>query len=171
MCKFIQIDSNSNVQFLRYFPSLEACFRKYFKYLQDDFSNYDGTNFIEFILSMFPFWWIILDSNNNFMGFVYLDNFVGNGEKLYCAELTTCFEKKAWGIYVRYSAKFFLKKCFDELGLQKIKVQIYPDNFRVKKLLKDLGFVYESTLKNETVRLGKMQDIEVYGLYRNYYYK
>ena len=105
------------------------------------------------------------------MGFVFLDNFIGNDKKLYSAEITTCFDKKAWGSFTRYSAKIFLKKAFDEFGLYKIKAQIYPDNFRVRNYLKDCGFQYETTLKNETVRLGKPQDIEVYGLYRSYYYK
>lgn len=105
------------------------------------------------------------------MGFVSLDNFIGGGNILYSAELTTCFEKKAWGSFTRYSAKIFLKKCFDELGLVKIKVQVYPDNFRTKALLKSSGFEYESTLKAETMRGGKMQDIDIYALYRTYYYK
>jgi RimJ/RimL family protein N-acetyltransferase len=118
-----------------------------------------------------PYFWIITDRNFNFMGFVYLDNFVGKRNCLFSAELTTCFDKKAWGIFTRYSAKFFLKYCFDKLGLYKVKAQIYPQNFRVKTLLKNSGFIYEATLKNETLRAGKPQDIEVYSLYRDYYYK
>jgi RimJ/RimL family protein N-acetyltransferase len=55
--------------------------------------------------------------------------------------------------------------------LYKVKAQIYPQNFRVKTLLKNSGFIYEATLKNETLRAGKPQDIEVYSLYRDYYYK
>ena len=105
------------------------------------------------------------------MGFVFLDNFVGNKEQMFSAEITTCFDKKAWGNFTRYCAKFFLKMCFDNFGLYKIKAQIYPDNFRVRNFLKSCGFEYETTLKNETLRAGKPQDIEVYALYRSYYYK
>lgn len=172
MCKFkkILIDCCLDNNTLRYIPELERCFRKYFKYFQDDFSLSLVKNVFHYIVQI-PFFWIILDYSDNFMGFVFLDNFIGNDEKLYSAELTTCFDRKAWGSFTRYSAKIFLKKCFDEFGLQKIKAQIYPDNFRVKNLLKDCGFEYETTLKNETIRLGKPQDIEVYGLYRSYYYK
>ena len=56
-------------------------------------------------------------------------------------------------------------------GYTKIKAQIYPDNFRIASLLKASGFQYETTLKSETLRNGKPQDIDVYGLYRDYYYK
>ncbi len=166
MCKFLQV--NETISFLHYIPYVEKCYHKYFKYFQDDFLHINLGNLI---CNVLPFFWIILDYSDNFMGFVFLDNFVGNDGKVFSAELTTCFDKKAWGAFTRYSAKIFLKKCFDELGLYKIKAQIYPDNFRIRNLLKDCGFVYESTLKNETLRGGKPQDIEVYSLYRNYYYK
>lgn len=172
MCKFKKILLNSLEIFTsssRYLPDIERCFHKYFKYFQDDFSLNTLENLL-FIACKTPFW-VILDYSDNFMGFVFLDNFVGNDKKLYSAEITTCFDKKAWGSFTRYSAKIFLKKAFDEFGLYKIKAQIYPDNFRVKNYLKDCGFQYEATLKNETLRQGKPQDIEVYGLYRSYYYK
>lgn len=171
MCKFLLIDSNNinSHLILRYIPFIEKCFYKYRKYFCDDFVNVN--NLREFVFAKYPFFYVITKYDGEFAGFVFLDNFTGNGKKLYSAELTTCFDKKAWGDFTRYSAKIFLKKCFDELNLEKIKAQIYPDNFRVKTLLKDCGFRFESLLKNETLRGGKLQDIEVYGLYRSYYYK
>lgn len=173
MCKFKQLIINSNVSMdaLHYIPQVERCYLTYLKYLQDDFllSNYE--NITTLIRTIAPNFWVITNHSDEFMGFVYLDNFIGNKDYLYSAELTTCFDRKAWGSFTRYSAKIFLKKAFDEFGLQKIKAQIYPDNFRIKNLLNSAGFAYESTLKNETLRLGKMQDIEVYAIYRDYYYK
>ena len=56
-----------------------------------------------------------------------------------------------------------------KLNLQKITANIYPDNYRVKNLLKDAGFTYETTLKNATKRNGKFQDIDIYAIYRSYY--
>ncbi len=172
MCKFKWLDIYSNdANTLRYIPQVERCYRKYLKYLQDDFFLSNNEDIKTLIHNISPNFWVITNHFDEFMGFVYLDNFIGNKNYLYSAELTTCFDRKAWGSFTRYSAKIFLKKAFDEFGLQKIKAQIYPDNFRIKNLLKAAGFVYESTLKNETLRLGKMQDIEVYAIYRDYYYK
>ncbi len=174
MCKFKPIILTPNLslfQNLHYIPDVKKCYLKYVKYLQDDFSEAYTSNLHSFIYHSSPFFWVVTDFDDNFMGFVFLDNFTGGSGRFYSAELTTCFDKKAWGIFTRYSAKFFLKKCFDELGLYKIKAQVYPDNFLVKTLLKASGFKYESTLKNETLRGGKMQDIEVFALYRTYYYK
>ena len=173
MCNFLQINSktiNSHL-ILRYIPFVNNCMQHYRKYFCDDFCKINNDTTYNFAYSKTPCFYIITKYSGEFAGFAYLDNFIGDENKLFSAELTTCFDKTAWGSFTRYSAKFFLKKCFDELGIEKIKAQIYPDNFRVKKLLSDCGFEYECTLKNDTLRNGKFQDISVYGLYRSYYYK
>lgn len=172
MCKFINVNITEPLgsETLHYIPELQQCYRKYSKYLQDDFANYEN-DILSYINHCSPFFWVVTDYDNRFMGFVSLDNCIGNNVFLYSAELTTCLEKRAWGAFSRYSAKIFLKKCFDELNLYKIKVQVYPDNFRTKALIKSSGFQYESTLKSETLRKGKPQDIDIYALYRTYYYK
>jgi RimJ/RimL family protein N-acetyltransferase len=167
MCKFIQLNSPANFSFVHCIPKVKRLFIKYFGYIQDDFSCVKNIN--DYIFSLRPFFWLILDYDENFMGFVYLDNIVGGNNEMFSAELTTVFEPAAWGSFTRYSAKIFLKKCFDELNLQKITANIYPDNYRVKNLLKDAGFTYETTLKNATKRNGKFQDIDIYAIYRSYY--
>lgn len=187
MCKFLPViysPRHNLFSNLHYIPAIQACYSKYRKYLQDDFAHRED-DICSFIEQVFPFFWAIeTQRTGEFMGFVYLDNLTGgkmnflsesssaifNKNILYSAELTTCFEKRAWGDFTRYSAKLFLRKCFCELGLYKVKAQIYPENFRVKTLMKSAGFEYESTLKAETLRNGKPQDIDVYAVYRNYYY-
>ena len=170
MCKFEQliIKPRFFTKYLHYIPELQNCYNKYYKYLQDDFAP---KNIYSLIEAVAPFFWLILNGKKEFAGFVFLDNFIGSKDKNFSAEITTCFDKKAWGIFTRYSAKFFLKKCFDEFGLYKIKAQIYPDNYRVKQLLKSAGFCYEGTLYNETLRNGLMQNLDIYSLYRSYYYR
>lgn len=165
MCKFIQLTTNNLFTNLHYIPLIWENYTKYFKYLQDDFSDND-INILSLVEKTVPYFWIIIDNKNQYMGFVFLDNFVGNNNALYSAELTTCFEKHAWGDFTKYSAKIFLEKCFKDFGFKKIKALIFPDNFRVKTLLKVSGFNYETTLKSETLRGGKPQDIEIYSLYK-----
>ncbi len=174
MCKFKNIIINKSCGKycnLEYIPLVAQCFNKYFKFLLDDFSTCYTSDIYSFIENVSPYFWVVLDMNDKFMGFGFLDNFTGNKNKLYSAEISTCFARWAWGSYTRFVSKIFLKKCFDEIGLTKITAKIYPDNFRVKHLLRACGFEYEATIPNETLRFGKMQDIEVYGLYRDYYYK
>ena len=168
MCKFKQIAIYNLCSDLHYIPDILNCYGIYAKYLQDDYAKDFG---IYNIFISCPNFWVITDYSDKFMGFVYLDNFTGNGKANFSAEITVCFDKKAWGSFVRYSAKFFLKYCFDTFGFYKIKALIFPDNFRVKTLLKQVGFEYETTLPAETLRNGELQDIEIYSIKRNYYYK
>ena len=49
-----------------------------------------------------------------------------------------------------------------------VSLCFYPENFRVKTLLKSAGFEKEALLKNETLRKGKLQDIEVYSVFNKY---
>lgn len=168
MCIFKHIVLNPLCSDLHYIPEIINCYSKYKKYLQDDYAKDFG---IFNIFRSCPNFWVITNIQNEFMGFVFLDNFTGNGKSNFSAEITVCFDKKAWGSFVRYSAKFFLKYCFDTFEFYKIKALIFPDNFRVKRLLLQTGFQYETTLPNETVRNNKLQDIEVYSIKRNYYYK
>lgn len=159
MCKFVPITP-------KYTNSVNRLYEKYTKYTEDD---YNEDNLAGIIQRTQPFFWVILTASDDFAGFVYLDNFIGNSKKLHSAELTTCFLPKFWGIYPKYCAKIFLKQCFDKFGFTKIKALIYPQNFRVKTLLKESGFEKEATLKSETQKNGKPQDIEVYSLFRTYY--
>ena len=74
----------------------------------------------------------------------------------------TCFDKRFWGDYTKVCAHIFLDYCFKKYKFKKIKALVYPENFRVKTLLKSVGFEKEALLKDETLRNGKLQDIEIY---------
>lgn len=158
MCKFVPFEP-------KYRDFVSYLYNKFKKYLEDD---YNEDTLASLIKQTQPFFWVIL-SDASPAGFVYLENLVGNSRKLHSAEVTTCIHPKYWGSFPRYCAKFFFKKCFDELGLYKIKALIYPDNSRVKTLLKSSGFVKETELFAETLRGGKLQNLEIYSLFRTYY--
>lgn len=141
---------------------------RYSKYLDDDFAA-DGRSlfgyFIENTERLLPYFWVVFESNTmRPAGFVYLDKISGDSNTLHSAEVSACFFKEFWGGFTYKSGRKFLKICFETLGLVKLKAQIYPQNFRVKTLLKKLGFKKEGYLKSETCCCGKLQDIEIYAL-------
>lgn len=141
-------------------------YRRYEKFLKDDFAIQEDS-FFEYFVSMIeelsPYFWVIL-ADEEVAGFVYLENFTGNSTTKHGAEITTCFDKKFWGSFTYYAALVFFNYCFETLGLKKIKALIYPENFRVVRLLKRCGFNKEGLLESETLRGGKPQDIAVYSL-------
>lgn len=150
---------------IEHLPRSFFLYKRYEKYLHDDYTPpKDFKSYLKFIEENEFFWIIIERTTGDFAGFVYLDNFTGGCGKLHSAEITTCFEQKFWGEKTYICAMEFFDYAFKTFGFYKIKAEIYPQNFRVKTLLKKCGFICECTLKNETLRLGKPQDIEVYSL-------
>lgn len=151
-----------------YVLPLFSLYMRYSKYLDDDFAR-DRRGafrfFAENIQKLSPFFWAIVDmKNDRLAGFVYLDNIIGNSETLYSAEVSTGFFKNYWGEFPLECADKFFRLCFEEIGLRKLKALVYPQNFRVKTLLKKIGFTKEACLKAETLCHGKPQDIEVYSI-------
>lgn len=147
-----------------YFEQALFLYMKYSKYLEDDYAR-NGLSAYEYfeclIKRTLPFFFVIVE-DDTVCGFVYLDNIIGNKNKLHCAELTTCFDKRFWGGFTKLCAAIFMGFCFEKCGFEKIKVLVYPDNFRTKALMKFAGFEKEALLKSETLRNNKLQDIEVY---------
>jgi len=147
-----------------YFEQALFLYSKYAKYLDDDYAR-DKLSVYEYFEKLvkrtFPFFYVIVEAED-VVGFVYLDNITGNSNYLHSAELTTCFNKKVWGNYTKLCALIFLNFCFNKLGFKKIKALVYPDNYRVKTLLKYSGFKQEGLLLGETIRNNKLQDIEIY---------
>ncbi len=158
MCRFIPIKEE-------YMAFVSCLYNKFKKYLEDD---YNEDTLAGLIKRTSPFFWVIL-SDTSPAGFVYLENFIGDCKKLHSAEVTTCIHPKFWGSFSKYCAKIFFKKCFDEFGFQKIKALVYPQNYRVKTLLKTSGFIKEAELLGETMRCDRLQNVEIYSLFRTYY--
>lgn len=166
MCEFVSVSPNN---FNKYFSNVAFLFLRYIQYLIDDFQDTKNTySFLyNFIKSRAPFFWVIVDKySGDFAGFVFLDNFTGSREILHSAEVTGCIERKYWGQFSAKCADEFFNYCFSILNLNKIKAQIYPQNLYVRGILIKNGFSKEGLLKAETIRKGKLQDIEVYGLTR-----
>lgn len=138
--------------------------------------------FTRLISSVSPFFWVITEGDE-VSGFVYLDNLIGDNERLHSAELSTCFKMKYWGDYTKKCAKLFLNFCFERFGFYKIKALVYPENSRVITLLKHAGFekeafeakkirhrrgwgaAYDFTITN----IGEIKDIEG-SVFQNDYY-
>lgn len=157
---------NSHYENIEYLPQVMFLYLRYSKFLKDDYAPEDNyKNMVDFIEKSGLFFWVILAENKEFAGFVYLDNLIGNENRLHSAELTTCFEKKFWGAFTKKAALKFLRYCFETVGFTKIKALVYPFNFRVKNLLKSAGFKKECILKYETLKNNMLQDVEVYSVY------
>lgn len=167
MIKFVKIKIDRNKKQYRNINFLEdiyLLYKNYNKYLNDDFASEDLLEeIIKTIEVNFSFFWVVLN-NDKFAGFVFLENFTGNKDKFYSAEVTTCFKKEFWGDFTKQVAKKFTKYCFKKLGLKKLKAKVFKENIRAASILRAAGMKFEAELKAETMKNGKPQDILVYSV-------
>lgn len=170
MIKFkkVKIDiKNKNFKNINYLENIFNLTKKYKNYLNDDYSQ--NSDLFEQIITLItqtsPFFWVIL-SNKDFAGFVYLENIIGNNKQLHSAEIVTAFERKFWGKFTKLCAKKFIMYCFKKLKFKKLKALVYMENFRTEGILKACGMALEATLKAETLRNNKLQDIKIYSTIR-----
>lgn len=175
MSKFIKIIINKKRKEFRniqYLPQVINLYEKFSKYLHDDYFIENQKSSVDSVINLIertsPFFWAILDvKSSRFAGFVYLDNWTGVKNNLHCAEVATCFNPIFWGKYTKTCARKFIKYCFKKFKLKKLKAYIFPQNSKVKMILKKTGFNKEAVLKAETVKNGVLQDIEVYSIIKN----
>lgn len=172
MNKFIKIIIQRRIKEFRniqYLPSVIKLYEKFSKYLHDDYFTENQISSVDSIINLVektsPFFWVVVDKKSSkFAGFVFLDNWIGNKNNFHSAEITTCFEPEFWGKYTKICAGKFVKYCFKKYNLKKMKAYVFPQNYRVKMLLKKTGFRKEATLRAETIKDGKLQDIDVYSI-------
>ena len=174
MIKFIKIvvdRKNQEFRNIQYIPQIIVLNEKFARYLHDDYFLEGQKSSVDAVINLIekasPFFWAVIDKKTNkFAGFVFLDNWVGAKSNFHSAEVTTCFSPSFWGKYTKICAKKFVKYCFKKYQLKKLKAYVFPQNFKVKTLLKTLGFKKEAVLKGETLRNGELQDVEVFVVVR-----
>jgi RimJ/RimL family protein N-acetyltransferase len=172
MSKFIKIIINrkrKEFRNIQYLPQIISLYEKFSKYLHDDYFLPKQKTAIDAVIDLVertsPFFWIIVDKKTDkFAGFVFLENLVGAGDNFHSAEITTCFEPIFWGQYTKNCAKKSVNYCFKKYKFRKLKAYVFPQNAKVKMLLKKAGFKKEAVLKAETVKNGELQDIQIYSI-------
>lgn len=172
MIKFVKLRINKaekiykNIGFLEFVYYL---YKKFKKFLIDDYANKDLLDeIIDIVEKATPFFWVILD-NNDFAGFVFLENIVGNENKFHSAEVTTCFKPEYWGVFTKKVAKKFVRYCFKKYKFKKLKAKVFKENFRTAAILQAAGMKFEAELKAETMKNGKLQDILIYSVIKRWY--
>lgn len=155
---FINISDSSSFIFIFDFLRL---LKKYKHRLFDDGEQfYDINSVFKFITSLNGFLWFIIDPGKlKLAGFIFLDGWWANG---YGVEITTCFDKAYYGQFVRETGRIFIPYIFEAFNIKKLLAQVYSTNIMATKLLYDLGFEYEGTLKKHTIVKNKVVDILIF---------
>lgn len=176
MSKFIKIVINRKRREFRnihYLPHIISLYERFSRHLHDDYFLQKQKSAVDAVIDLVeratPFFWVIVDKKTEkFAGFVFLENLVGVVNDFHSAEVTTCFEPEFWGKYTKTCAKKFVNYCFKKYKFKKLKAYVFPQNSKVKMLLKKAGFKKETLLQAETLKQGKLQDIEVYSIIKRF---
>lgn len=152
-----------------YLANVVSLYQRFSRYLYDDYFTNNSNDLIKSVIKLVeqtsPYFWVIIDKKTNqFAGFGFLENIVGTKGNFHSAEVTTCFEPLFWGAYTKSCAKHFIKYCFKKYGFKKLKALVFSENSKVIRLLMESGFKKEATLEGETIKNGKLQDIDVYSI-------
>lgn len=95
---------------------------------------------------------IALDKDNSPCGFFMLDDVVGYKNNIHSCNLHCAIGKRSWGKNSRLICKRFLDYLADNFPpIKRLVASVPQHNFVVVKLLKDMGFKHEGTLKSNLV--------------------
>ena len=158
---FVNISDNYSYNFIFEFIKL---LKKYKHRLFDDGNSFkDIKSLYDFILSLNGFLWFVIDPVKfKLAGFIFFDGWWGNG---YGADITACFDKSYFGQFVRETGKAIIPYIFKTYNIKKLSAQVYSTNVVSTKLLYDLGFEYEGTLKKHTIVNNKQVDILFFSMF------
>lgn len=152
-----------NVVQVKWTPDHEKYISEVYRLLRDQetrifdlsYGDRDILDYIEYHLQK-DMIYVILDNENNVCAFFMLEDIKPYKEIIIRAELHCAVGKRSWGKKSRELGKAMLDYLNNNLPpLKRLVASVPQQNFGVIKLLKDLGFKHEGTLKQNLVYLDK----------------
>ena len=126
------------------------------------YGHRDILNYVEYHLQKNQIY-VIIDNENYVCAFFMLENLKPYKDIILKADLHCAVGKRSWGKKSRELGKCMLDYLKDNLPpLKRLVASVTQQNFGVIKLLKDLGFKHEGTLKQNLVYLDKYNKEKYY---------
>ena len=111
--------------------------------------------------------WAICNDEDEYLGTISLKHIdYKNGNAEYAISMRKC----ALGTGAsRFGSEEVLRIAFEELGLNRVYLNVLEDNIRANKFYEKVGFIYEGTFKGHLFVNGKYQDLKWYALTKTDY--
>ncbi len=140
------------------------------RFFQTDFSTYTEEKVREFVAGSFSDTarhYACVDDTDEYLGTVSLKNInyaAGN------AEYAVSFRKNAHGTGASFFAtKEILRIAFEELGLNRVYLNVIGSNQRAMAFYKKAGFIYEGTFRRHILVNEVLEDLNWYGILKDEY--
>lgn len=110
---------------------------------------------------------VCVDDNDNYLGTVSLKNIDYSSKN---AEYAVSFCSAAQGTgAAKYATEEILKYAFETLQLERVYLNVIPDNVRANKFYKKIGFVYEGEFRKHILINGKLRNLCWYSMLKEEY--
>lgn len=108
---------------------------------------------------------VCVDDNDNYLGTVSLKNIDYLTKN---AEYAVSFCSSAQGTgAAKFATKELLKYAFNDLKLERVYLNVIPDNVRANKFYKKMGFVFEGEFRNHILINGKLKNLCWYSMMKS----
>jgi len=166
--KFKPIDLKQNQQ---YFDQVINLFNKNRDLWIDDLwqpGNYT-VQFIQEVLSGSPWFQVVLNDKDEFMGFVWLNNWMGKEPYYNGVQIQAMMERKFWGKETEKAFSCLLNKLFNETCLNRVQMEIDETNILACKLAERMCFKLEGIIRNATIKDGKPVNYKLFSILKGEY--
>ena len=111
---------------------------------------------------------VCVDDNDNYLGTVSLKNIDYSCKN---AEYAVSFCAAAHGTgAAKFATEEILKYAFETLDLERVYLNVIPDNVRANKFYQKMGFVFEGEFRNHIVINGRLRNLCWYSMLKSEYF-
>lgn len=108
---------------------------------------------------------VCVDDNDNYLGTVSLKNIDYVAKNAEYA-ISFCVAARGTGA-AAFATKEILRYAFEILGLERVYLNVIPDNIRANKFYEKMGFVFEGEFRNHILINGKLKNLCWYSMLKD----
>lgn len=112
---------------------------------------------------------VCVDDDDNYLGTVSLKNIDFHAKNAEYA-VSFCSEAQGTGA-AKFATKEILKYAFETLGLERVYLNVIPENVRANKFYQKIGFVYEGEFRNHILVNGGLRNLCWYSMLKSEFYE
>lgn len=141
---------------LSYISDLLDLYNEYKDFLIDDYYPDDLRGQYDLILETIqlcdPWFLVVKDIQDNFVGVMWLRLWHGSGSKTHSCQLQAYAKKEYWGKAVREILHVIENYLFNDLDLQRVQMEIPEFNRPARYFASSNGYKKEGIIRNATIK-------------------
>ncbi|OGI18955.1 MAG: hypothetical protein A2287_07160 [Candidatus Melainabacteria bacterium RIFOXYA12_FULL_32_12] len=161
MIKFIPVladKSKAKFENQQYLPFILNLFSRYKDVLIDDYYPKDTFDLISYIVDeinqLYP-WFLLISVDDNPVGVVWISHWHGTPDKYHSCQLHSYIDKKYWGKTTRNILDELLNILFNEIGVERVQMEIPEFNHKACAFAKRMGFIQDGIIRCATMKDNK----------------